>query len=483
MDTEFENPAAAALAATIASCGTEVPHDDATTRALDAIAAGHRLSGEGQLQAAAVRFREAISLDPALPMAHNNLGWVLEAQEDRDGAARYYRAALALNPDLTLCRANLVALLNRSGAFDEAATLCETVAAAPGVPDRTIGHGIEAALKSGRLPLAGELADRYARSRRGSRWHGVRPPARSGLNPAPLLTAGKLRHDIEQLQYLRARDLLGREFDDVIARHAEVLETIAPHGEGFKAELAGRERRLIGDAYGRIVFRPPTPRLPGRALSARWNPRDVEAAFLDDSKDVVVIDDFLSEEALEGVRRFCLQSTVWFRNTYGHGRLGAFLRDGFNCPLLLQIAAELQSALPRLIGARHPLLQLWAFKNSNFQPPTACHADFAAVNVNFWITPEEANTNPDTGGMVIYDAEAPADWEFDAYNKDGRRIDAFLAERQARETVIAYRANRMILFKSDLFHKTAPLCFRDGYENRRVNVTMLYGQRKDAIRT
>jgi hypothetical protein len=34
-----------------------------------------------------------------------------------------------------------------------------------------------------------------------------------------------------------------------------------------------------------------------------------------------------------------------------------------------------------------------------------------------------------------------------------------------------------VIFDSDLFHETDAIHFRDGYENRRINVTMLYGRR------
>jgi hypothetical protein len=37
-----------------------------------------------------------------------------------------------------------------------------------------------------------------------------------------------------------------------------------------------------------------------------------------------------------------------------------------------------------------------------------------------------------------------------------------------------------VLFNSDLFHKTDSYRFKPGYENRRVNVTILYGDRGDA---
>ncbi len=35
-----------------------------------------------------------------------------------------------------------------------------------------------------------------------------------------------------------------------------------------------------------------------------------------------------------------------------------------------------------------------------------------------------------------------------------------------------------MIFDSNLFHKTDKITFADGYENRRINITMLYGRRK-----
>jgi len=197
---------------------------------------------------------------------------------------------------------------------------------------------------------------------------------------------------------------------------------------------------------------------------------------------VAVVDNFLSGEALESIRHFSLQSTIWFANRYGYGRLGAFFQEGFNCPLLVQIAQELSAALPRVIGS-HRFQQLWGFKYGNVQPQTSAHADFAAVNVNFWITPDSANLDGSSGGLLLYDVEAPLDWDFESYNSKGQKIDAFLQARRAGCTSIPYRSNRAIIFKSNIFHATAPFKFADGYENRRINVTMLYGSRERYLRS
>ena len=42
---------------------------------------------------------------------------------------------------------------------------------------------------------------------------------------------------------------------------------------------------------------------------------------------------------------------------------------------------------------------------------------------------------------------------------------------------IPYRGNRAVLFHSNLFHKSDTVRFKEGFENRRMNVTMLFGKR------
>jgi hypothetical protein len=40
---------------------------------------------------------------------------------------------------------------------------------------------------------------------------------------------------------------------------------------------------------------------------------------------------------------------------------------------------------------------------------------------------------------------------------------------------VAHRANRAVIFKSALFHKTDRCDFREGYLNKRINVSLLFG--------
>ena len=41
---------------------------------------------------------------------------------------------------------------------------------------------------------------------------------------------------------------------------------------------------------------------------------------------------------------------------------------------------------------------------------------------------------------------------------------------------IPYRQNRIVVFDSALYHKTDSFRFREGYENRRINLTLLFGK-------
>ena len=337
------------------------------------------------------------------------------------------------------------------------------------------------------LRFVGDLAQISADLRHGGRAPVITPSASPAEDSAGSdrsaaderkLSAGKLRHDSDQLRYLRSVGILDESIDGVIARYQQIADSLDEIGPEARRLLTDEERDAFGDIYGRLVHIRPTPRLD-RALSRSWDPATVEDHYLTSRPSVVVIDDFLVPKALSELQAFCLESTVWNANRYPNGRLGAFFDSGFNCPLVLQIAEELHESFPRMIGDQHRLRQLWGFKYPPQLPPdSTIHADFAAVNVNFWITPERANRDPATGGLLIYDADAPREWDFQTYNERLDLIKDYLRRSRANVIYVPYRENRAIIFDSDLFHATAEVAFEPSYVNRRINITMLYGMRE-----
>ncbi|WP_328940728.1 tetratricopeptide repeat protein [Streptomyces sp. NBC_00250] len=401
-------------------------------------------------------------------------------------AARVLGAALRADPQDRSARRELVLLLVASGRWEEALPWCDEPGAGAGA-DAAVGadadagaddeewlpEAITVALERRDFPLAEGCALLFARLR----WGSSDPAVRSVVP----LSVPKLRHDIDQMLHLRHLGVLGAEYDPVVDAYRSVHDRLAADGPGAREPLDTDANRAIAPTYNRLLHVRDTPRV-ARALSGRWDPATVEEQYVANAPGVVTVDDFLSQEALDELYRFSLESTVWFGNRYDHGRLGSLMQDGFVCPLLTQIAEELRAALPRLIGDRYPLRQIWGFKCGPEVPAdVTTHADFAAVNVNFWITPDAANADEHSGGLVVHDVDAPLSWGFDSYNGRQDLIRPFLRSRGARSITIPYRQNRAVIFNSDLFHASDAVRFRPGYENLRINVTMLYGDREEEL--
>jgi hypothetical protein len=52
----------------------------------------------------------------------------------------------------------------------------------------------------------------------------------------------------------------------------------------------------------------------------------------------------------------------------------------------------------------------------------------------------------------------------------------FIASSGAKAKRFAHRQNRAVIFNSALLHQTDTLNFKSGYENRRINITLLFGE-------
>ena len=399
---------------------------------------GCALEEAGRLDEASAAYREALALDPGFAKARNNLGGVLQMQGRPEEALGCFEDARRLDPRLWQPHYNIGNYHKLAGALDRAL-----------------------------LP--------YQEAVRLKRAPGTSPP---DSDPTFTMTSrSKLRHDMEQLEYLMARSAVSRDYGAVVAAYRQVLEALSGAFERQHTAVIPPELLAsVSSAYNRMVNFYNAGELPGPAVNPELDCARIEAEYSRSGPGIVHVDDFLTPEALRELRRFCLESTIWFDFHHVGGYLGAYIEDGFICPLLAQITRELPRALPAIFGG-NAITHLWGYKYDSELTGIGVHADSAAVNVNFWITPDEANLAPGSGGLVVWDREAPLDWDFGAYNQDVPRIEHFLKQSGANPVRVTYRQNRAVIFNSDLFHKTDALHFRSGYESRRVNITMLYGHR------
>ncbi len=288
--------------------------------------------------------------------------------------------------------------------------------------------------------------------------------------------AHKLQHDMEQLMYLTDRGLLPATYEEADSYRQARGHYESVGGPMAIAPLIREDQSAIGSTYNRMIYDSPRGRRCQQALNPDVDWQGAVARYRENAPGIAWIDDLLLPTVREELYTYCLESTVWY--DYRHvGYVGAYADDGFDCPLLIQVAEELRAAMPELL-ADNPLKFLWAYKYDSRLKGIGTHADSAEVNVNFWITPDSCNLDPEHGGLLVYRTEAPSTWDFDKYNNDRPAIRRFLEQHDSGSVRVPYRCNRAVIFNSDLFHETDRFLFRDSYECRRINITMLFGDRK-----
>lgn len=161
------------------------------------------------------------------------------------------------------------------------------------------------------------------------------------------------------------------------------------------------------------------------------------------------------------------------------GYLGAYVHQGLDSPVLFQAIDELRQLFPEIVGEQR-LKAMWAYKidGGSHQPALSVHGDEANVNLNVWLSPEEEVGEDAGGGLQVWTKAAPSSWSFTEMNKcDSRRCHAHL-ERSA-SVIVPFRRNRLLLFKSSLFHQSVGMDGFPavGYRRRRINLTLLFGDR------
>ena len=203
---------------------------------------------------------------------------------------------------------------------------------------------------------------------------------------------------------------------------------------------------------------------------------------------MAVVDDLLSPAALKIAYDYAMRSTVWWHTKTSYlgtytGNFAGVQGEFATNELLPALVDALRRALPRVLCS-HRLKWTWMYKyDSDMDSGINLHADQAAVNLNLWITPTEAvkDSAEAEAGLIVYTIKPPASWGMDEHSRGGaegeKRRRKLLLDGGFRNVTVPYRQNRLVLFDSTLFHRSGRVGFKKGYRNRRVNWTLLFGNR------
>jgi len=402
------------------------------------------LSDLGKLKEAELSTRKAIEIKPDYAQAYSNLGSILSDLGKLKEAELSTRKAIEIKPDYAEAYSNLGLMLLQKGEY--------------------------------------KLSLKYfSESTELIRGKEIKEPNHKRYTT---ISKAKIDHDIEQFEYLASQGYEAEKFSALASLYKKVAAEINWPSESKLVSLSNQYQNLLKDSYNRLIHQIEAPNSRKEVVSNTLDVEKITNNYFDHEFGLTYIDDFLSPGAIESLRKFLLSSTIWFDVKDG-GYLGAYLNEGLANPLIIQIADELRNKFPKILKD-HSINHIWAYKydsrakNENTSlKGINVHADFAAINVNFWITPKEANLNPNSGGLVVYDVEAPKEWDFKIYNHDQKKIREELKKSKGNTKVIPHNENRAVIFNSNLFHETDNYEFKEGYENRRINVTMLFGSRED----
>ncbi|KAL3772156.1 hypothetical protein ACHAWO_004173 [Cyclotella atomus] len=318
----------------------------------------------------------------------------------------------------------------------------------------------------------------------------------------------KLRHDLMQAEYLV--DILDDPAivaylrTEVIPLYRSVLQNIPPLDDliatkGLYAFTQKDYEAGIASVYNKALHMTTSDELhpkwreqTGGLLNSQVDWGDVQRTWFGENDEknevqpklssdgVLVIENLLNDQTLNIIRKLLLRNTHWYqtKTPLQFGKyVGAYIDDGLNDPIFLELAKSLQQAMPRIMKG-HDLRYLWAYKyDSEWSSGINLHADQAAVNVNIWLSLDGANLNKESGGLVVYTAKPPATWDFDSYNTNTDAvIEQLLKPTNFANITVPHRPNRAVIFDSALFHQTDKYSFKQGYENGRINLTLLFGK-------
>jgi len=462
-------------------------------------------SKTGNFQDALILFNAAISSEPNNSIIYTNAGILCNEHGQSDLAIQYLNQALDLDDSNIHAKSQLAIALMESMRYNEALAQCENVL-------ETHPNNEQALLNKGltyyKLGKFDDAASIYAKLMK------INPKSATGLinmtsikmaqaveahhfdsaisfsskalrtindkyykdintiKKTLLVPAYRIKHDLEQAGFLYENGDQSPPVINLLNQKNLFFKNIEETDHQTMMRLDGSlldafcNYQLYDNGYQpQPVFQCLNPQIDWRAIEEKYFASEHEAIY---------IDGFLSQEALDGFFNYALFAKVWNKE-YKSCYLGAFGNQGFISPLHLQLAVELKKTMPR-IYKDYLLSQMWGFKyDSQLGKGINVHADFANINLNFWVTPDESNLDPMSGGLKVYKYPAPANWTFRDYNASPQQIYAFLEQRSLDCIQIPYRCNRAVLFNSALFHETDEINFREGYNNRRINMTYLFG--------
>jgi len=323
----------------------------------------------------------------------------------------------------------------------------------------------------------------------------------------------KMEMDVEQFRYIlsisgggsdsspkmapeSSRSIMQKLVNDAREYNPKLIEKMAKldrrsADEKAKSPTLANIVRVTGETnpkdymYNRLIHLRTS--LPTSSALLRQHPLSVEldvaTVVRDYHSGVAVIDDVLRQEVVAELRMFCLESTVW--NVVTETSLSASWNNGLSSTLFLHVAAALRETFPFITqwhlekyAANIMITNKDKAKRASLQ--TDIGVDHGRVNYKMWLTPDDANMDPSTGGLTVWPTAAPEGWSWQEFTTSTEKATEYreFLHTIAEPTKVAYKYNRAVLFDSQYFFRGEASAFKEGWTNNRISLTYLFGVRE-----
>ena len=343
-------------------------------------------------------FQKAIEIQPNFAPAHNNLGLIFHELGEPQKAIKCYQKTIEIQPNYAPAHNNL-GIEFRQLREREKAISCYKKALEIEPNSIAAQTNISNIYTSQLDNLEKAISESY----KTLKMHGEEYDSTKFIDQK--ISLYRLKHDVQQAEYLSLKNykINGAE------QFQKIANKILRRKENRENDDISNQKILLNNneinsllPFYKTHYIYQTTEISTGCINPQKNWQDDEEQYFNSPKQIIYIDNLLSDEAIKELREFCLVSKIWNRE-YPNKYLGAFSHNGFISPIHLKIAIELKQKLPKLFG-KHNLDKFWAFKyDSTLGKGIGIHADFALVNLNFWITPDEYNYDNNSGGLKVYE--------------------------------------------------------------------------------
>jgi hypothetical protein len=185
-------------------------------------------------------------------------------------------------------------------------------------------------------------------------------------------------------------------------------------------------------------------------------------------EDVKVVDNFFTEECLNTLKARVLYGKFFDLEYKNYLSINYFAKQDYLTDLIADEISK-KFKVPEFIRG-------WSFiylKNSN---GVRMHADPSIVNVNVWVSSDESINDAEKNGLNIYRILPPPDWTREDWNNNADKSRKYILDNNVEPLKIKYKCNRAVFFNGAYFHETNQVDMKEGFENRRISYTLLFGK-------